>query len=151
MSQMSKKLVLSVLAVVLTVVALGTTTFAWFTLTNVAQVQSFQAEVIADSGMEISLDDTANANVWVTSLTTAMIQDYIETKYSGNFKFDANTTADGEEFFPLGASVASSAGVLEIGLRFRSQTVNTINWTSVSLDSAGVGFIPGVSFLASHS
>lgn len=147
MSQMSKKLVLSVLAVVLTVVALGTTTFAWFTLTNVAQVQSFQAEVIADSGMEISLDDTANANVWVTSLTTAMIQDYIETKYSGNFKFDANTTADGEEFFPLGASVASSAGVLEIGLRFRSQTVNTINWTSVSLDSAGVGFIPGVSFL----
>lgn len=146
MSQMSKKLVLSVLAVVLTVVALGTTTFAWFTLTNIAEVQSFQAEVIAESGMEISLDDAANANVWVTSLTTAMIQDYIDVKYSNNFKFDASTSPDGEQFFPLGATVASSAGVLEIGLRFRSQTVDTINWTGVSLDSNGVGFIPGVSF-----
>ena len=65
MTKLTRKLLLSVLTVVLTVVALGTTTFAWFTLTNTAQIQSFDAEIIADSGIEIAI---GNADYGVENL-----------------------------------------------------------------------------------
>ena len=57
MTKMTRKLLLSIITVVLTVVALGTTTFAWFTLTNTAQIQEFEAKIIADSGIEIAIGD----------------------------------------------------------------------------------------------
>jgi len=55
MNKIARKLVLSILTVVLTVAALGTTTFAWFTLTNTSVVQPFQAQIVSDTGIEIAI------------------------------------------------------------------------------------------------
>lgn len=140
MNSITRKLVLSILTVVLTVVALGTTTFAWFTLTNTATVQPFQANITADTGIEIALgtplagqEDTLN---WVTTLTTAAINDYITAEY-GAFTFSHVTTSDGINFNTLGTSSMTPAtgGYLEIPINFRSNSATSINWTGVSLTS----------------
>ncbi len=143
MTKITKKLLLSIITVVLTVVALGTTTFAWFTLTNSAAVQTFEADIIADSGIEIAIGtadevaDNMGLN-WVTTLTTQAIEDFIATKYVDAFRFNHVTTIDGENFTTLGLGAAGGPvynGFLELPLHFRSNSANGIDWTSVSLNS----------------
>ena len=56
MKNLTRKLMLSIVAIALVVIALGTSTFAWFTLSNKASVGQFNAEVTAGQGMELSLD-----------------------------------------------------------------------------------------------
>jgi hypothetical protein len=152
MNQMTKKLLLSVLTVVLTVIALGTTTFAWFTLTNTATVQPFEAQVVADAGIEVSLDDAANEGVWVTTLTEQMLNDYITAKYT-NFYFNHVTSRTGVNMFALGDVAYEtplpvlSGGFLTIGIQVRSQTENTIIWTDVTLSSPSqIAWVSDVAF-----
>ena len=131
MNKIARKLVLSILTVVLTVAALGTTTFAWFTLTNTSVVQPFQAQIVSDTGIEIAVGQPTVSPLdlnWVTTLTTAEITAYIEEAYLGAFKFNMVTTVDGAAFNALGigALVPTTAGYLEIPLNFRSNTADRI-------------------------
>jgi len=150
MNTIARKLVLSIVTVVLTVIALGTTTFAWFTLTNTAQVQPFQAQIIADTGIEISIGDSTGDPVskqWVTQLTTEAIESYINTTYPG-FRFNHVTTSDGETYNTLGLTSLTEAGGgwLEIPIHFRSNSSNTIYWTNVTLTSGSASWMPDVNF-----
>ena len=143
MTKLTRKLLLSVLTVVLTVVALGTTTFAWFTLTNTAQIQSFDAEIIADSGIEIAIGDETlgvdNLGLnWVTTLTSETIENYIATEYADNFRFNHVTTTDGITFRTLGIGVQGGtvpSGFLELPIHFRSNSAEAIAWTGVTLSA----------------
>ena len=143
MTKITRKLLLSIITVVLTVVALGTTTFAWFTLTNTSSVQPFEAEIVADSGIEVAIGSHGTAYTspttlnWVTTLTTQAIADYIDLTYGNNIVFNHVTTADGVSFMTLGATAmtGTTSGYLEIPLNFRSDTATQINWTSVSMSS----------------
>lgn len=152
MNRIARKLVLSVLTVVLTVIALGTTTFAWFTLTNTSVVQPFQAQIVSDTGIEIALDNPLAATPadlnWVTTLTTAALNAYIDATYSGNFKFNHVTTANGSTFYTLGVSemVVATGGWLEIPLHFRSNTAEQIQWSAVTLTSQPANWTNDVSF-----
>lgn len=56
MRKLTSKLALLVLAVALAVVALGTTTFAWFTLGGNAQTETVTLDVSSSTGLEISYD-----------------------------------------------------------------------------------------------
>ena len=49
MRKFSNKMVLSILTLVLLVVALGTTTYAWFTVGNIAKVDHLQLKFQADT------------------------------------------------------------------------------------------------------
>ena len=151
MNSITRKLLLSILTVVLTVVALGTTTFAWFTLTNTAVVQPFQAEITSDTGIEVALgipvsgeEDELN---WVTTLTTAVIEDYIEDVY-GAFTFTHVTTANAVDFFTLGTAslTGTTGGYLSIPLNFRSNSANRILWSTVSLTSGDAPWQADVAF-----
>lgn len=143
MTKITRKLLLSIITVVLTVVALGTTTFAWFTLTNVAVIQPFEAEIITDSGIEIALGtaDSGVANLglnWVTNLTTVAIENYIATANPGGFQFNHVTTADAQTFRTLGLGAVGATvtgGFIDLPIHFRSNTAIAINWTGVSLTS----------------
>ena len=156
MTKLTRKLLLSVITVVLTVVALGTTTFAWFTLTNVANVQQFDAEIIADSGIEIAIGDanTAEENFglnWVTTLTTLAIENYISTEYAGNFKFNHVTTADGQTFRNLGIGAqgtTNTSSYLELPIHFKSNSAVAIAWTGVTLTSENFNWSVDQSFNA---
>jgi len=146
MNNIARKLILSALTVVLTVAALGTTTFAWFTLTNTAQVQSFQAEIVTDTGIEVSLD----AIDWYTVLTTAIIQDYI-TNDTTFTQFNHLTTATGSgTFYTLGIGGVSASpatqGWLQIPLYFRSNSATQINWSAVTLSATPGSWLSDVPF-----
>ncbi|MBN2300721.1 MAG: hypothetical protein JXC31_05990 [Acholeplasmataceae bacterium] len=146
MSNIARKLVLSVVAVLLSVVAFGTTTFAWFTITNVSEVQSFQSDVVTDNGIEVSLDGTT----WVTSLSTEMIETYIAAQYPSGFAFNHVTTATGYSAFStlgtLGVTDDGTASVLRINILFRSNNANAIEWTGVSLSGTSVSWVSDVAF-----
>jgi hypothetical protein len=151
MNSITRKLVLSILTVVLTVVALGTTTFAWFTLTNTAVVQPFQAEITSDTGIEVALgipvvDEEDELN-WVTTLTTAAIEDYIEAAY-GAFTFTHVTTNNAIDFYTLGtvAMTGTTGGYLTIPLNFRSNSANQILWSTVSMTSGELPWQADVAF-----
>jgi hypothetical protein len=142
MTKLTRKLVLAVLTVVVTVATLGTTTFAWFTLTNTSVIQNFNANVITDAGIEIALADFTTAPedlVWKTTLTTDDILEYIETKYGANFAFNHVTSPDGVNFNelglgdPLNPGVGTTSGLIALPIHFRSSTATEINWTQVTL------------------
>ncbi len=143
MSSITRKMFLSILAVVLTVFALGTTTFAWFTLTNTSTVQPFEAQIVADSGIEIALDAHATvfanpeAANWVTTLTTETVEAYLNDTYGNQQIFNHVTTADGINFFTLGSTAMTStgSGYIELPLNFRSDTATAIQWSTISLSS----------------
>lgn len=160
MNKIMKKIYLSVLTLGITVVALGTTTFAWFTLTNQADIQSFEAQVIADAGIEMRLakfiavgetGDRFGASFpetrWVTTLTTTMLQDFIEEVFTEDFRFNERTSSDGSTIRLNDASkTAASDGFLEFELDFRSNAATTILWTGAGLTSQGVPFTTSVDF-----
>ena len=149
MSSIARKLVLSVVAVLLSVLAFGTTTFAWFTITNVSEVQPFESDVVTDNGIEVSLDGIT----WVTSLTTEMIDAYIAAQYPSGFAFNHVTTTTGYSNFmtlsTLGVTDDGTASVLRLNLLFRSNNANAIEWTNVSLLGTTATWISDVSFTRS--
>jgi hypothetical protein len=156
MNKMARKLVLSILTVVLTLVALGTTTFAWFTLTNIAVVQPFNAKVVTETGIEIAIAEhntPADQLVWFTQLTAARINDYIDAKYNGNFEFDAVTSQNGRDFYgfamPGDIPAITTSGWLSLHLHFRSTTSSAINWTEVSLTANDYTWTSGTPFTTS--
>jgi hypothetical protein len=159
MNKIARKLVLSILTVVLTVIALGTTTFAWFTLTNTAQVQQFQAQIVADTGIEIAIGvpNPAEPNYglnWVTTLTTAAVNQYISDAYGGAFRFQHVTTTDGRSFRTLGldefgnpiTSQGTTTGILVLPIHFRSASSNQIRWTGASLSSTTQNWLVNQTF-----
>ncbi len=140
MKKLTQKLVLSVITMALVVVALGTSTFAWFTLQNSASVGSFQGQVTSGEGIEVSFgylntgvqeinyDGDANS-VWYTAIPATVMQDFIEAKYP-TFKFDNITSVDGENFTDQENTTATS-GWVEFNLYFRSRTENlNVAWTN---------------------
>lgn len=56
MKNLSRKLLLSIFTVALAIVALGTSTFAWFTLGTTSEVSEIKINLQNSFGMEISLD-----------------------------------------------------------------------------------------------
>ena len=153
MKKITRKLVLSVLSVVLTVIALGTTTFAWFTITNTATVQPFEAEVIADSGIQIAIGTAGSDPLtleWKSTLTTLDIINYMTATYGADgFRFNHVTSQDGRNFFTLGTTGigdGTTSGYLQLPLHFRSDSTSQINWSYVSLTGTETSFTTRVAF-----
>jgi hypothetical protein len=152
MRKISRRLLLSSLTVLLTVIALGTTTFAWFTITNTARISSFETQIAAEEGIEIAIgiinpsladgDETkfevnspANLN-WVTTLTAADVEEYIQTHIESGFRFEHLTSSDGRTFNTFTSDAVGGTvlnGYVKLPIHFRSGDVYTINWTAVSL------------------
>lgn len=150
MSKMTRKLFLSVIAVVLTVFALGSTTFAWFTLTSTASVEAFEAEIVSDSGIEVALGYSGvdlDELEWKTTLTATDINDYIAAKYIDGFKFSPVTSLTGTGFTNLDGG---NTGHLTVSLHFRSDDVTSIDWESISLTGETATFNSDVVFTNEH-
>ena len=155
MTKMTRKLILAVLTVVVTVVTLGTTTFAWFTLTNTSVIQNFEVDIIQDAGIEIAVAEigTPAENLqWRTTLTTAEILAFLDTKYAGNPQFTHVTSQNGRTFRTLGIGAigdVTTSGYIEIPLHFRSNSASEIAWDQVTLQSGIFNYRPAVPFIDS--
>lgn len=153
MTKVSRKLLLSIMTVILTVIALGTTTFAWFTITNVANLNQFQTRIASDEGIEVALGNV-NTNFtdpqlnkynvrnitdlsWVTTITTEDVEEYMELTYGADYRFEHLTSTDGTSFNPFIAGGVNAGttldGIVQLPLHFRSADVTSVLWKEASL------------------
>jgi hypothetical protein len=88
MRKLTTKLLFAIISAAFALVALGTTTFAWFTLTNEATISPFNAEITAGEGIEISLDGITYYTTIPTEVITAKIAEQ-------NVKLKDLTSEDG--------------------------------------------------------
>ena len=154
MTKMTRKLVLAVLSVVVTVVTLGTTTFAWFTLTNTSVIQNFNVDIIGDSGIQMALatfGTDPNELEWKETLTKAEVEAYIVAQY-GAFTLNHVSSTDGVNFTGLGIGAPGgsvSSGYLELPIHFRSEDVDKIQWTQVLVSSGSASWRTPITFIDS--
>jgi len=164
MKKLTQKLVLSVITMALVVVALGTSTFAWFTLSNTATVQAFDAQVTSGEGIEISLGDftnegggsystTASANsTWYTTLSSSAINDRLAVMYDSllnPIKLIDVTSSNGTSLKSrdgLTTYTSLSGSYVQFDIFFRSSETKTINWSSVLLGGTTSGWVVDVPF-----
>lgn len=143
MKKLTTKLLMSLIAVAFAIVALGTSTYAWFTLGGTTTTGAFEATVQSATGIQISLDDTTYKN----TITSAEMKANLYNIYKGNygidgklisektavtdastinasdFRFEPITTTDGKAFSKIsstGTLTSTTAGYLEFTLYFRA-------------------------------
>ncbi|ABX81621.1 hypothetical protein [Acholeplasma laidlawii] len=136
MKSLTNKLVMSVLALVLTGVALSVGVLAWFTINNRATIEAFTGTVQTGEGFYVSLDGTT----WKNTLTTTEMQ-----TAAGAVTFVPLTSQDGIALYDLGSSTAATAGFIEFDLLFAgSANLNNIIIDSLTLSGTQTSWIPGI-------
>src|SRR5690554_6169357 len=90
MKNSTKRIIMSVLTLVLTVVALGTTTFAWFSISNISTVSGVKASVQAGDGLEIQLVGSSYESNFKNSLVESDWNGFMAADAAG-FEFAAVT------------------------------------------------------------
>ena len=159
--KITRKVLLAVFALVLSVVALGTTTYAWFTLGATVQVESFEMNVKGGEGLEVAYVKKSDSTDYryVSKLTSENIINYLQTDYgysnwASDFEMDAVTSADGKTFQKLNEdhkleeTSIDAKTYVEFKLKFRTKAADQkLVWNQVSLNSNGVDWAPGVPFI----
>lgn len=153
MKNLSKKLLLSILSIALVVIALGTSTFAWFTLSNQASVGEFNVEVTAGEGMELSLDGTT----WYSAIPADVMQAKVKTLFGTNINgenpvLNIVTSKDLTLFQKLSinntlVNATANADYLSIVIHVRAIGLNDIYVTTVGLAGTDFDWTPDISFL----
>jgi len=154
MNKITKKMFTAILSVTFSLVALGTVTFAWFTLTNITTIDSFDIDVSTTEGIEVAFGDK---DEWFTEINNETMTGYLRETALKNFKgLKPVTSPDGVYFYtredrnqenPLSDPVL--AGYVEFKLRFRSLIANTAIYLSpetVMSDPEGITWTSDASF-----
>lgn len=143
MKSLTNKLVMSVLALVLTGVALSVGVLAWFTINNRATIESFTGTVQTGEGFYVSLNGTD----WKNTLTSTEMQ-----AAAGTVTFVPLTSQDGIDLYAQGSAAVATAGFIEFDLLFAgSANLNKIIVDTLTLSSPGKSWIPGVDVAGTRS
>jgi len=151
MTKLSRKLLLSVLTVAFALITLGATTFAWFTLSTKAEVQTFNVDVTSGAGIEISADGSNYSNYISSQQVYAAI-----TRAGSSTVLDHVTSPDGIDFNVIKNNesfIQAQGGWTEFNLWFRSPEKNVevylLNQSKVS--STGMTWVSDANFSLSGS
>lgn len=118
MKNVRRKMVLAAIMIIFTIVALGTSTYAWFTLNNTANVDQIEMTVSAGAGIELSLTGKDSGYSWKSELTFNDIKSKIDFA-----KFDAVTSADGKTMTYRNNSTAATTDYIEFDLWFKVDNI----------------------------
>lgn len=135
MKKITKKLLMAILSVSFALVALGTVTFAWFTLTNITTIDSFDIDVSTTEGIEVAFGDK---DEWFTEIDTQTMTDYLRETALNNFDgLKPVTSPDGVNFYTREDRNQENSlidpvfdGYVVFQLRFRSLIANTAIYLS---------------------
>lgn len=124
MKRITRRLITVLMSVIFSFVALGTVTFAWFTLTNVTTLAPFEVDVSTSEGIEVALGDETYSDEWFSDVPSLKFLDYLESLgYDNSFGLGHITSPDGVNFIDfksIGVDDRIKGGYLEFQLRFRS-------------------------------
>lgn len=135
MSKLSKKLFLSVITLVFTVMAMVATTYAWFTIGDTATVGNVEGSVQGSEGLEIQFDGDASGE-WYSNISKSKMDDFlgdaaealkaISSPNGKNFYLVNEITYDGADidFATDGGSGAANTHYVEFKLNFRTKAEN---------------------------
>ena len=129
MTKLRKKLLLSVLTLALTFIALGSTTFAWFTLGNTATANAFSGTVQGGAGIDIALVKEGNEN-W-TSYEWGMSIDLSKALEGKDLKFKDLTSENGTDLKNM-EDGATTGNVDFAEISFYVRTLGNITGVKVS-------------------
>lgn len=158
MKNTSKKLFISVFALLFAVVAVATTSFAWFTISGKARVDAFDLNIVTGEGIEIQLTEvgtaptTAAVNQSTTGWKNVITNDDLDTIAGyANIRLKHLTSVDGVNFEQItqisdgtyeAAELTSYEGMLlEFDLHFRANEAYELNLTSLSKVSSALAEI----------
>ena len=118
MRKFTTKLLMSLIAVAFAIVALGTSTYAWFTLSGTATAGKFDADVRSAEGLEFSISEKAatteySALNWKTSTTTAEMVEFLDLET--DFVFNNVTSSDGKAMKGIDGVAAAAANTTDGG------------------------------------
>jgi len=164
MNKITKKLLMGILSVSFALVALGTVTFAWFTLTNTATILPIDIDVSTDDGLEIAMgkltineEGIALANkAWFTELDEETFWDYLEADgYNlDEFALKNVTSEDGVNFTDRQKAPLDSktGGFLEFDVSIRSLVANQYVYLTkdTSVSSNAIKWKADANFIGSH-
>lgn len=164
MKKITKKLLMAILSVSFALVALGTVTFAWFTLTNTATILPIDIDVSTDDGLEIAMgkltineEGIALANkAWFTELDEETFWDYLEADgYNlDEFALKNVTSEDGVNFTDRQKAPLDSktGGFLEFDVSIRSLVANQNVYLTkdTSVSSNAIEWKADANFIGSH-
>ena len=154
MNKLMRKLSISILAVVFAVIAMGATTFAWFTLTNTAKVSQFKIDVTSAAGIELSVVN----GVWGSTIDGSVIEGL--SGVSGA-RLTAVTTSTGTSGFTtlnsllengtydITTPAAAGSHYVEFTIKVRSREISKniyIDSTATDITSTGKTWQPDTSF-----
>ncbi|MDD4243808.1 MAG: InlB B-repeat-containing protein [Bacilli bacterium] len=133
MNKITKKMLTAILSVTFSLVALGTVTFAWITLTNTATLLPIDLNVSSYGGIEVALgneDDMAKAyygyftDVKKSSLITFLQNKGYDVEDDKNFELKYVTSSDGINFKDMDGNPVDdqTGGYLKFYLTLRTQT-----------------------------
>lgn len=159
-----RKTILSILTLVLTFMALGTATFAWFSLSTVSRVSNITGDITVGDGLMIRLveaDEEGQAKEggivtpWKSNLTTEDVSTFVNN-VAANLKFKAISKNDGNKFEKQamknkqhhidGADAVLNEDYLTFVIEFKSQTEGNVKFASYELHGADVTFTSPVPF-----
>lgn len=120
--KVQRKLTIIIVMVLLTVVALGTSTYAWFTLNNIAKVDQIEMGITSGVGIDLSLDENAD---WTQKVWKSKLENSDFNKYIKDVSFDAVTSYDGKNFTVMNNdSIAKESNkFIELEIYFRASNV----------------------------
>lgn len=140
---LTRKLTIAVIALVFAVVSLSTSTYAWFTMSDKAQIDAFEAQVKAGEGIEIavtSTDAVGNAQ-WYTGNVPANV---VEAAFEANgfTKFQDLTTSDNGKTFTTidkttgeNKSFDGTDGYVSFYVHIKTAVAGTITLDGIELSS----------------
>ena len=158
MKKMSRKLTVAILSVALAFVALGATTFAWFTLTNTVEVGQFEGQVTVGTGFEVSIDDGINGYTDVANYYTYLPETIIEStliqlekSYNDGYRLTDMTSGNGTSFTNL-KGVSMTSGYIEFDLKFRSTQSGAKIYlgNNTKIGRVGILWTPDKDFTGTH-
>ncbi len=135
MSKLSKKLFLSVITLVFTVMAMVATTYAWFTIGDTATVGNVEGSVQGSEGLEIQFDGDTSGE-WYSNISKSKMDDFlgdaaealkaISSPNGENFYLANEITYDGSNitFATGGGSGTANTHYVEFKLNFRTKAEN---------------------------
>ena len=135
MNKITKKMLTAILSVTFSLVALGTVTFAWITLTNTATLLPIDLDVSTYGGIEVSLGNKLEMNTayygYFTDVKKANIVAFLQNKgyyENENNRFELKyVTYDGNDFYDMEENKITdtiNSGYMTFDLTLRSQIAN---------------------------
>ena len=146
---LTRKLTIAVIALVFAVVSLSTSTYAWFTISNTAQIENFEAQVILGDGIEIAVtntQDVGEADWFIGSVKGDYIKNVFEQ--NGFEKFAALTTSDTTSFLNVDDDEdENGSGFIEFYVHIRAAKEGKVMLSSIEFETEEVEWVPGVGYL----